>query len=296
MRKAHGFTLIELLVVVAIIAVLISILVPSLKGARDLAQGVACQANYRTIGLAAATYMADNEQKLVLRGDWTVTSGSAVPVSGYNSDQARWFDVLASYMGIRGFSTPTSMDKRFNDGTVTDFNRRTGMLWCPTDKSRSWLDWSRPTSYGVPAVVMVAFGVGSRSIPGAVPCGGDPLSMCWRTHDFKNLVQPGGIAWLGEVGNNSWYHGFADLTEENMAHSPPAASWIANYIYWHPAGLDYLFFDGHAEQLKLPPHALNTMNSFPHNAGTFVDGTNWTCGGLTDFENKFFSGKCPVNW
>ena len=58
-RRRQGFTLIELLVVVAIIAMLVSILMPALRRARDQAKLVVCHSNLRKIGLAIAYYAAD---------------------------------------------------------------------------------------------------------------------------------------------------------------------------------------------------------------------------------------------
>jgi prepilin-type N-terminal cleavage/methylation domain-containing protein/prepilin-type processing-associated H-X9-DG protein len=58
-RRLRAFTLIEVLVVVAIIALLISILLPSLQMARIQARSTVCQSNLRQIGVGAQQYAGD---------------------------------------------------------------------------------------------------------------------------------------------------------------------------------------------------------------------------------------------
>ena len=55
----RAFALIELLVVIAIIALLVSILAPSLRQAKDLAHTAVCQSTIRGAGMTLAMYCED---------------------------------------------------------------------------------------------------------------------------------------------------------------------------------------------------------------------------------------------
>jgi prepilin-type processing-associated H-X9-DG protein/prepilin-type N-terminal cleavage/methylation domain-containing protein len=89
-----AFTLVELLVVVAIIAVLLAMLLPGLRQAREVAKLTACLSHQRGIGLAVPMYGND------YRGQ--------VPVIKYNpsyhgpgsGEHYMWFEHLASYLGL----------------------------------------------------------------------------------------------------------------------------------------------------------------------------------------------------
>ncbi len=63
MRERRGFTLIELLVVVAIIALLIAILVPTLNGAREQAKKTVCLAGLANIGKSFAQYSTEDDKE-----------------------------------------------------------------------------------------------------------------------------------------------------------------------------------------------------------------------------------------
>jgi len=83
-RKKTAFTLIELLVVIAIISLLVSILLPSLNRAKDLAKSVICGSNLHSIGVTLHLYSDEYDEKL------------PPPPSGQNCN-AYWF--YASTLG-----------------------------------------------------------------------------------------------------------------------------------------------------------------------------------------------------
>lgn len=72
--RVAGFTLIEVLVVVAIIALLISILLPSLSAARDQARSAKCLANMRDMATGVMTFAQTHKNRFQL-----VTGGNALP-------------------------------------------------------------------------------------------------------------------------------------------------------------------------------------------------------------------------
>jgi prepilin-type N-terminal cleavage/methylation domain-containing protein len=59
-RPTPGFTLVELLVVISIVALLISVLLPSLSQAKEVAIRTKCLASQRGIGVAMSAYASDN--------------------------------------------------------------------------------------------------------------------------------------------------------------------------------------------------------------------------------------------
>ena len=94
--KRRGFTLIELLVVVAIIALLIAILLPSLGKARELSNRSVCAANVRGIGQSMAVYAKDNNDQYPI----VASTGAYALSGGGNNVTNASVDYLLSSQGL----------------------------------------------------------------------------------------------------------------------------------------------------------------------------------------------------
>ncbi|HOK67548.1 MAG TPA: DUF1559 domain-containing protein [Anaerohalosphaeraceae bacterium] len=90
-----GFTLIELLVVIAIIALLIAVIMPALRKAREAAKSLSCRNNLKQMTLAFSVYSQENK-------------GRMFPL-GYGADY--WFRKIAPFLGDQYFQQNPTLDR-----------------------------------------------------------------------------------------------------------------------------------------------------------------------------------------
>jgi prepilin-type N-terminal cleavage/methylation domain-containing protein len=93
--RRRGFTLVELLVVIGIIALLISILLPSLSRARESANAVKCMNNLRSIHHAMQSYAASFNGYIMPANGQVIVPGSGV---GGSALANRWWGY--DYIGV----------------------------------------------------------------------------------------------------------------------------------------------------------------------------------------------------
>ena len=126
--RRSAFTLIELLVVVSIISVLVTILLPSLSKAKQLARGTVCLTNVRRLALAGHMYLTENREIFPpVRMKYGRDGGTYI--NDYGRTKPRWHWFLEQDGG------PVINPSDYAGGTFGDSDTRTmtnNNFMCPS--------------------------------------------------------------------------------------------------------------------------------------------------------------------
>ena len=240
LRSRRAFTLIELLVVISIIALLISLLLPALSGARDAARSVRCLSMLKQIGIGEAVYM--NESL-----DWHL------PVSAYNDGG----------LDVTGGGTPPFVPwyNIYSFRDAMDLSRTvSGSKWisiprdyvCPMAQ-RALSEPSGQGNYDMRRVYGMSIQADNNT---QLRAGGNAtVRAAYSTYylDFagfrdSEVLQPSVKMMMGDCTQNT------TLTKQH------SDNWVDEYntsgnavAYRHPnEAANFLHFDGHASNLRRP--------------------------------------------
>jgi len=130
-RAKNAFTLVELLVVIAVIAMLLAILSPTLVAARSQARAIICRSNLHQLLLANIGYATENNGSFVAAASdiYDMTSGNKHRWHGVRDDLNSPFDPkrspLAAYLADGTVKKcPTKV--KFRKGLPWDYNFEDG--------------------------------------------------------------------------------------------------------------------------------------------------------------------------
>jgi prepilin-type N-terminal cleavage/methylation domain-containing protein/prepilin-type processing-associated H-X9-DG protein len=224
-HEGLGFTLIELLVVIAIIAILASMLLPSLARTKTKAQGLSCLNNTRQLGLGWLMYADDHGGKLVQNQN----------LSGPGSVENSW---------VTGFLTWTVapdntnilylLEERYSKLARYIAGNR-NVYKCPADVFVSPAQRSRGWERRVRSVGM-NFWMGDGAKPGSKDWGG--FVVYKKISDMRKT--PPVQAWV-------FVDEHPDSLNDGAMFVPPDRQWCDIPASYHNGACGFGFADGHAE-------------------------------------------------
>jgi prepilin-type N-terminal cleavage/methylation domain-containing protein len=136
-RARRGFSLIELLVTMAVIAIVIAIIVPTLGGARNTAKAAATQSQLTEIGSAAQQYYTD-KQRLPGYFSPRQMGDPANEMRGFTGMQNIMLDLAGGIVGATGTDVievgPTTGDTVLVNTTLIGTREAGGGYYTPDDK------------------------------------------------------------------------------------------------------------------------------------------------------------------
>lgn len=258
-HRRRGFTITEILVVVAVLATLLSLLLPAIGSVRRSARAAACMSNMRQIGSAHIMYMNVNREAFVTAG---------LPHGGVGDPKSSWLTKLPqAYLdGTLGLRSPvdhspywSSEEGGSHDGlTLADalhWMRNTPGAPLPANLISRW------SSYALNVMLTDLYSYPDPSNPGremrftrlnAVPRPANTVHFVMLTEGFRHPESDPAYARSDHVHTDGWMNLPAPLFEqaprfavrqiEIGAHGGPTAGWTSLS--------NYLFLDGHVETLE----------------------------------------------
>ena len=202
----RGFTLIELLVVISIIALLISILLPSLQSARDTAKKLSCLSNQRQMMVGTAAFAADQDGKLP-DGDWIKPSSNPKSLNPYLGYKDAGTDAIYyGSIGCPGFEGNNVAAVRvfaINGRVTHPASSRHAPLYLIKKPSKvfawtGWIDEATGRNHS-----LTSFDFARVMFDGAT---GGSAPKTWKPRHRGQ-----GMNWVFFDGHGSWY-GFVDNT------------------------------------------------------------------------------------
>lgn len=259
-KPAPAFTLVELLVVIGIIAILIAILLPSLRKARENAMTVQCESNLRQLALAMILYANEQNQWLPPRAEKQPPSGgNPITTSG---------KIWSEYIGESGVIPEVTV----RPGTQ---GYTTGVWRCPTvtdETLRAQGSYGWGGGYGVNVTNVFRYAQYNTAPPKRI--GG--VKMVW-------VKQPATTWLIGDTGRSSGYPGtYYTWNTTNAANAQKGTSFVRSTqtagfkvqndqpACRHPNDTaNVAFFDGHVSTMSFDQLNNDYMDVWAYDDETF---------------------------
>ena len=240
-KKQSAFTLIELLVVIGIIALLLSILLPSLRLAASVVRQTVCQSNLRQIGMMSTLYSQDYDNMVL------PSARNSEPQLRYPDNQdislggPPWYELLRETQGLQCSKDDASVlhcpsDRREKGYCSYSANRFIMGFSSPRNSTESAFPLRKATNImGRPSNLIL---IGER---GCVEQGDmGKIDGQWSMSGIS-LAQFLGTSQNDRLGYYGFYAG---------RHSKPKTSGDGANQIVSSVKLPFLLLDGHAEVYK----------------------------------------------